>query len=144
MSETPPATPADRLAALFDTLESQQIEFLDTAGKRIIELCTTLLGVVFAVTAFGDKFPPPYLKANPLGQALLITALALLMAAIGLSLVALTPRKYPRYEYNVTAMREVLDRILNHKSTWLRAASVAFALGALALAALVVLIIRQA
>ena len=51
----PPDPSDERLIALFDKLEEQQLDFLDQAGKRVIELSTGMLGLLFAVTAFGKE-----------------------------------------------------------------------------------------
>jgi len=151
MSETIPildakkASPAaDRLAALFDDLESKQLDFLDAAGKRITELCTTLLGVVFALTAFGGNFPPPYLKGNALTKGLLGITLLLFLAAILISLYAIQPRTYARYDYNVSKMRETLDSIIQHKSRGVKAAGLLFLLGVTGFVALIASIVWRA
>ncbi len=41
-------------------------------GKRIAELCTALLGVLFAVLALGGTFPPPLLAALPRARSLAV------------------------------------------------------------------------
>ena len=140
----PPTGEQQRLVALFDEMEKQQVDFLDQAGKRIIELTTGLLGVLFAVTAFGDKFPPPYLQGNNLAKALAMMTLALYLAAMVTSVRAIRPRKYRRYAYNLTGMRQVLEEIIGYKSRGLKVAGSLFVLGSLALALLISAIIFAA
>ncbi len=65
----PPSEEDRQLAAFFQQLEHEQLTFLDEAGKRIAELCTALLGVLFAVLALGGTFPPPLLAALPRARA---------------------------------------------------------------------------
>lgn len=144
MSEQPPvlasAPPTDeqkRLVALFDEMEKQQIDFLDQAGKRLVELTTALLGVLFAVAAFGDKFPPPYLQGNAVARGLTVAALAFYVGAMVMGVRAIRPRDYQRYRHNLTEMRNVLDDIIGYKSRWLKVAGTLFVLGSLALALLV-------
>ncbi|PDV96796.1 hypothetical protein A9Q02_06125 [Candidatus Chloroploca asiatica] len=64
----PPRAEQQQLAAFFAEAERKQVDFLDEAGKRIIELTTLLLGVLFTVVAFGDTYPPPYLADNILAN----------------------------------------------------------------------------
>ena len=133
-----------RLVAAFDEMERKQVRFIDTAAKRIIELCTTLLGVLFAVTAFGAQFPPPYLKGNNTAKALAIATLAWYVGAMLVALWAAQPREYLRYEHNVTEMRKVWREIVAFKSRTIKAAGVLFVLGSLTLALLIGSIILAA
>ncbi len=126
-----------QLLALFDELESGQIELLDQAGKRIVELCTALLGTLFVVTAFGEDFPPAYIMDNDLARWLAIATLALYILAMLTAFLVLQPRKYRRYTHNLTEMRNQFEVILAHKVRWFNWAAVLFVLGSLALAALV-------
>jgi hypothetical protein len=126
-----------RLSTLFDEMKKDQLTFLDEAGKRIIEMSTGLLGVLFAVIAFGKDFPPPYLKGNPLAQGLGIGVLVTLILALLAGVLTIQPRRYESYESNLTKMREELGKIVAYKSTWMRAATWCFFAGALLLAILI-------
>jgi len=144
MNEGPPIHPGERrtdeqtrLIALFDELEKKQLEFLDQAGKRVIELSTGLLGVLFAVSAFGDKFPPPYLEDNNAAQWLAVFTLAFYVGAMLLAMWSVQPRQYRLYHHNLTEMKKTLDQIIVHKSRALRLAGVLFWLGSLTLALLI-------
>jgi hypothetical protein len=140
----PPTADQKQLVALFDEMEKKQVEFLDQAGKRIIELCTGVLGLLFAVTAFGKDFPPPYLAGNGLAKGAAVAALGLYIGAMLVALNGVQPRTYDRYDYNLTEMRKELDKIIQHKSGWVKAAGVLFWLGSLALAVLVGAVILSA
>jgi hypothetical protein len=133
----PPTDEQKRLVALFDELEKQQVEFLDQAGKRIIELITALLGILFAVAAFGDKFPPAYLQGNTPAKALTLATLACYLAAMLAGVWALQPREYQRYQHNVTEMRQELKKIIGYKARRVKVAGGLFVLGSLALGLLV-------
>lgn len=133
-----------RLIALFDDLEADQLDFLDEAAKRLIELTTGLLGVLFAITAFGDKFPPPYLTDNDLAKVLAVLTLACYVLAMLMGMLAIQPRIYPSYEHNLDKMREVLDTIRGNKMRWLQWGGILFWLGSVALAFLVIRVIWQA
>jgi hypothetical protein len=98
----PPSDEQERLLALFDALERGQLEFLDQSGKRVVELSAGLLGVLFGVTAFGDKFPPPYLQDNGVIQGLVVAVLVSYLGAMLAALWALRPRRYPRYRHNLS------------------------------------------
>jgi hypothetical protein len=126
-----------RLNALFDEMKKDQLTFLDEAGKRIIELSTGLLGVLFAVTAFGKDFPPPYLKASPHSQWLAIAVLSVFVLALLFGVLTVQPRNYDYYEYNLTQMQKELDKIVAYKSFCMKVATWAFFAGTLLLAALV-------
>lgn len=96
------------------------------------------------VTAFGDKFPPPYLAGNNPAKALALATLAFYLAAMLTGVRALRPRRYPRYPYNLTRMRAVLDEIITYKSRWVKVAGSLFVLGSLTLALLISAIIFSA
>ncbi len=126
-----------RLHALFDEMKKNQLTFLDEAGKRIIELTSGLLGLLFAVTAFGKDFPPPYLVAHPARQGLAVAALAAFALALLFGVLTVQPRRYDNYETNLTRLRKELDRIVAYKSRCMAVASWAFFAAALLLAVLV-------
>ncbi len=126
-----------RLKTLFDEMKKGELAFLDEAGKPIIELSTGLLGVLFAVTAFGKDFPPPYLKANPNNQWLAIVILAVFIVALLFGVLTVQPRNYGYYEYNLTKMRMELERIVRYKSFCMKFAAWSFFSGAFLLAILI-------
>ena len=151
MSEGPPilegkplSEEQKQLVAFFQELEKGQLDLLDQAGKRIIELTTGLLGILFAVVAFGDKFPPPYLTGNAALPLLVVLVLLFFLSAMGMGMRTMQPRSYRLYRHNLTEMRDELDRIIANKSRSLRLAGVLFWLGALSLAVLIGLIIFSA
>jgi hypothetical protein len=126
-----------RLIALFDKMEGEQVEFLDQSGKRIIELCTVMLGLLFAVIAFGDRFPPPYLAQDPRIKWLLLAVLALYLLALIAGVFAVRPRRYARYHHNLSAMRRELEQIVTDKTFWFQIAVGLLVIGSLALACLI-------
>lgn len=133
-----------RLNELFDEMDKKQLDFLDQAGKRVIELSTGLLGVLFAVTAFGDKFPPPYLASSPNVQWLAVGVLALLVGALLCAVLTVQPRKYKFYEHNLTEMRAEWVKLFTHKSAWLTRANWLFFAGTGLLAILIAVLILSA
>jgi len=139
-----PAEPSDeekRLVMLFDEMEGKQLEFLDESGKGIIERIITLLGVLFAVTAFGSDFPPAYLKGNMVAKALVIVTLVFYLLSLWMSTIAIQPRSYQRFYSNLGKMRATLDAMVEYKIRWLGWARWLFALGSVALAALIIAVI---
>jgi hypothetical protein len=136
-----PAQENKRLVTLFDEMEGKQLEFIDEAGKSIIERISTLLAVLFAVTAFSNNFPPPYLRGNQMAKELVIATLLLYLLALGMGILATQPRKYQRYQYRLDKMRTELDRMIAYKIRWLSASRWFFAAGSVALAALIITII---
>jgi hypothetical protein len=131
-----PTKEEEELVALFQTLEREQLELLDQANKRITELTTALLGVLFAAVAFGKDFPPPYLQ-EPLARWLAVGTLAVYLLAMGCAFLGLRPRDYKLYRHNLTGMRDELDKITKYKSRWFQYASAAFVSGSVLLALLI-------
>lgn len=139
----PPTDEEKQLAALFRDLEIRQLEFLDAAGKRIIELTTALLGVLFAIVAMGDTFPPAYLVNNTLAQVLTILTLVCYLGGMIFALRTVQPRDYSVHRYDLEDMRRTLRTISQHKTASLRWAGRLFLGGCLLLAGLVAwLVIR--
>src|SRR5258708_38004734 len=112
MSEQSPLEPIQptdeqrRLVALFAEMDSKQLDFLEAAGKSIIERIATFLAVLFAVTAFGSNFPPAYLKGNPYSKYLVIAILGCYLIAMAMGMLVLQPRRTISYDYNVTLMEK--------------------------------------
>jgi hypothetical protein len=142
-----PSEEGKRLAGIFSDIESKQPEFLDSSAQTMIQQVATIFTVFFGITAFGSTFPPPYLKGNLTSKYLVIATLVLYFATLGASLRALRPRRYTIRYYHATgqfdgkSMKAILDEIINHKMFWVRWARIFFALGSLALIALIVSII---
>jgi hypothetical protein len=136
-----PSPAARRVNALFDDMESKQIEHVNESGRALIERIATFLGVLFGISVLSNNFPPSYLKGNTPIKVLLIAALACYLLAIGVALWATQVRYYRRYTYNVSRSQAEMARIVGHKLGWLRAAQILFALGTVALAALLIAIV---
>jgi len=137
----PPSEEQKRLNALFDEMKKNQLTFLDEAGKRIIELSTGLLGVLFAVTAFGKDFPPSYLKGNLLMQTLVVATLVIFVTAVLTGALTVQPRNYDFYEHNLSAMRTELEKIVAYKSRWMKIATWFFFFGIVMLAILISILV---
>ena len=118
-------------------MKKEQLTFLNEAGKRIIELSTGLFGLLFAVSAFGSNFPPPYLKDHPYTQGLAIAVLVAFIFALLFGVLTVQPRNYDYYEYNLTRMKKELDKIVAYKSICMKIATWAFFAGTLLLAVLI-------
>jgi hypothetical protein len=136
-----PSEEQKRLVTLFSDMEGKQPDFLDGEGKSIIERIATFLAILFAVTAFGGNFPPKYLVGNTGAKVLVIAILACYLVAMGIGILAIRPRSYNLYRYNVTRMRQEWERILAYKKRLVQWAGILFAIGTIALAVLIVFII---
>jgi hypothetical protein len=139
-----PTAEEERLVELFAEIESKQLDFLDQAAKRIIELVTALLGILFAVIAFGSDFPPPYLAGNLAAKLLSGAALVCYLGALLVALWAVQPRDYRRYRHNLDGMRAELERMIADKARPLRWAGILFGLGSVLLAGLIATVIWSA
>ena len=139
-----PSPAARRVNALFDDMESKQIDNVNESGKALIERIATFLGVLFGISVLSNNFPPTYLKGNTPIKVLLIAALVGYLLAIGAALWATQVRYYRRYTYNMSRSQAELAHIVSRKMGWLRAAQVLFALGTVALAVLLIGIVLNA
>jgi pilus assembly protein TadC len=136
-----PSQASKRINAMFDDMESKQLDTLNDAGKSLIERIATFLGVLFGLSILNSSFPPSYLKSNTPVKIFLIAALISYMLAIGASLWATQIRFYQRYTYNVTRSQNELVDMIRHKIVWLRLANLLFASGTVLLAVLLILIV---
>jgi hypothetical protein len=136
-----PTEEEKRLVAVFADMENRQPDFLDEAGKSIIERVATFLAVLFAVTAFGNGFPPKYLLHIPWSKYLVIGILLCYLTALGMGMWAIQPRKYSQYIHNVSGLQEEWERLITRKRRWVKWAGILFGVGTVALAVLIVLIV---
>lgn len=136
-----PSETSKRVTAIFDDMESKQLENLNDAGKSLIERVATFLGVLFGLSILNSTFPPSYLKGNTPVKALLFAALVGYLLAIGAALWATQVRFYHRYTYNATRSQTELAKMIQQKVLWLRLAHLFFALGTVLLAVLLLVIV---
>jgi hypothetical protein len=136
-----PSEESQRIDAIFDDLETKQPDTLDEAGKGLIERIATFLGVLFGVTVLSNNFPPAYLKDNTTAKVIIIISLVCFLCSIAAATWGIQVRYYRRYTNNVTESGKQLKRMLKRKLFWLRVAYILFALGAIALAVLLIVIV---
>jgi len=129
------------LLTIFSTIQTGQLNFLDLAGKRIIELSTGLLALLFTIISIGDKFPSENIQNNYASKILILIALALYLLAILAGIITIQPKKYIYQEYNLSSMKLTLSEIIRFKSLWMKMASLLFFLGSLALTLLIYMLI---
>ncbi len=140
--ESAPLSPADeRLVGYFRDLEQKSLETLEGAARQLITLVTTLLGLFFGVLAFKDN--PAYL-ALPAVRVLGGLSAGLYVLALFLALDVVMPRRLEVPIADLTRMRRLLRGLFDRKSRSLLWAQVAFALGTLALLALILLLLGRA
>ncbi len=140
--ESAPLSPADEhLAAYFQDLEQKSLDTLESAARQLITLVTTLLGLFFGVLAFKDN---PHYLAFPAVRILGGLAAGFYVLALFLALDVVMPRRLEVPAANLTAMRRLLRALFERKRRSLRWAQVAFALGTLALLALIILLLTGA
>ncbi len=141
---TTPTPEQKQLVALFIELEKGQLELLDAAAQRLIGLTSTLLGVLLAITAFGDRFPPAYLRGSGLTKAFVVIALVGFLGATLLALLVAQPRSYTYGTYKPAEMKATMTRIIATKGALLQWAGAMFYAGLTALAALILTIVVTA
>lgn len=130
----------ERLIKIFDDLEAKQLDFLDQAAKRVVELVSVLFGTLTAVFSLGGKFPPANL-VDITNKTLGALALGVFVVAMLVSAFAMMPRTYKRYESNMTLLREELDKIISFKLWMVRLGGGLFITGTILLAGLLFSII---
>lgn len=120
----------EALIVLFQELEKESLDTLDAAGRQVITLTTTLLGLFFGVLALSDA--PPYLAR---WDVQIPGALAILAYFTGLvaALIAVQPFRYTFSRHSLSEMRDTLEEMLSSKSNALRVAHIAFGIGTLSL-----------
>lgn len=105
-----------KLSEYFAELRFGQVEFLDQAAKRIIELIGLMLSIIFGVIAFGADFPPSYLVQNMATRYIIVCAITLYLLAMLFCMLSLNPHKYSFQESNLTDMRRTFGQITERKS----------------------------
>ncbi|SRR6266567_2878466 len=136
-----PSEEGKLVAEIFSQIRKGQLDFLDESSKSIIERIATFLAILFAVTAFGNDFPPVYLKGNLPAKIMVIVTLVLYLLAMATAIQAIQPRPYKVPLYNVTLMSEELKKITAYKIQHLHIAGLLFMFGSIALAILIIFII---
>jgi hypothetical protein len=136
-----PSEDDTRLKVLFDEMSKKQVEFLDEAGKRIIEMVTVLLGLLIGIAAFDKDFPPPYLKNDPIAKIIIIFSMVTYILAMLAGFMTVQPRQYRQYFYNLTLLESEFRKITQFKLVFFRIGSILFFLGSLSLVVLICRII---
>jgi hypothetical protein len=136
-----PSDESKRINAIFDNIEVKQPDTLDEASKGLVERIAIFLGVLFGVTVLSNNFPPSYLKGNVLPKVMITISLVCFLCSIAAATRSMQIRPYRRYTHNVTATARELERMLRHKLLWSQIANIWFALGAIALAILLIVIV---
>lgn len=136
-----PSAEDNLVVGIFSDARKNQLNFLDDSGKSMIERIATFLAVLFGITALSTSFPPAYLKGNVPAKIMVIMTLVLYLLAMAAAMLAILPRYYNIPVYDVTRMSKDLEKITTYKMRWLRVAGALFALGSVALAVLIVVII---
>ena len=127
--------------ALFSDMRGKQLDFLDEAGKSVIGRIATFLAVLFGVTAFGNTFPPPYLKGNLPAKFLIVATLVFYLLSLFAATRVIQPFSYSYNNMRIDMMKDVLASMNTRKIRWLNRANILFTLGSITLGALIITII---
>ncbi len=133
-----PTPQEERLAAWFAEQHLKSPDHLEAAARQLIGLVTALLGLLLGVLAVA-KHPLPAYLASPWVKGLGAAGVVLLLAALLAGLAVLWPRQMAVLAHDLTAQRRAFEALLARKNRALRVALVGFALGVVALAAVLVL-----
>ncbi len=136
-----PSDDAREAAELFLDLERKQIDFLNEAGKSLIERISTFLAILLGASVLSNSFPPTYLKGDLLARVIIFLTLGCYILAMGIVMWNIRPRWYRHYLHNMSALVRVRDRMIQQKMLYLRISGVLFLLGSVSLAVLIVEIV---
>lgn len=129
-----------QLIDFFANLRKNSIESIEAAARQLIGLVTTLLGLFFGVLAFKDQ--PTYLAHMEVKIVGLLAAVGYIFTLFA-ALTVVMPRKLEIPQYDLTAMRELLESLFNLKGAFLRTAQLSFAFATLALLVLILLLLYR-
>lgn len=133
--ESVPLAKADEdLLEYFKNLERNSLDAFEGAGRQLISLTTTLLGLFFGVLAFKDA--PSYLACASVRITAALTVVTYIVALF-CALAVVVPRRFEIPASDLSAMRAVLSMLFRRKSRALFWAQVTFALGTLLLIAVI-------
>ncbi len=117
-------TEADRrLDELFARMEVESITTLESHARQIVTLSTTLLAAFFGLLSLSNR--PAFLALKGVQICAAVTLTAFLVALL-FALDALLPRRYEVPAADLTAKREVLNRLLRRKETAVKRATYTF------------------
>ena len=131
-------TPAEK--ALNDWFAAQVTESprnLEEAARLIIGLVTGLIGLLLGVLSLTSDPPPAYLS-DPLIRTLVIAAIGLIILAALAALDVILPRRWSVNAAQPETQAQVFRKLLADKSRSLFWATILFALGLLALGAVLI------
>jgi hypothetical protein len=143
---------ADRNASLaLDFEDEQTIEFLaalrknsmdalETAARQIIGLVTTLLGLFFGILAFKDS--PTYLIDSRIKLLGTLAAVSYFVSLFG-ALAVVLPRALDVPKHDLTAMKELIKKLLKIKGGYLFISQTFFAFATLMLLILIVALLYR-
>lgn len=143
LDSTPPTDEQSFLIKTFQEFEVNQINYLDSHSKRLIELITALLGLLFSIIAFGNDYPPQYL-ASPTAKILGSLSILFYLGSMLIALLALRPRNYKLYRNNLSEMRTQFDKLIKIKSSLTMWAGILFFVGSAFLTTLILNTILRA
>lgn len=120
----------ERLVKLFDELENQSMETLESAARQIVTLSTTLLAAFFGLLSLKDA--PAFLGFL---EVKIIAAAALLgfILALAFALTAILPRHYEFSYADLSAKRAALKTMLSIKRNGVWISGIIFGVSVLAM-----------
>ena len=132
--------------ALADWFAAQALGSLDTleaAARTILGLVTGWMGLLLGVLSLGETPLPAYLWNTPV-RALGAAAVGCLLAALGCALAVLLPRRLALSSHRPDRQARAFDKMLAHKSRWLKATVIAFGLASFLLGIILVVALSTA
>jgi hypothetical protein len=133
--------PAEK--AVHDWFQTQSLaspDSLEQAARLIIGLVTGLLGALFGVLTVASTPLPAYLH-EPTIRWLGAIAVALFLVSLLASLAVVFPRRWTFNPAQPATQVAVFQKILEHKSSALLVATIAFGAGIVALAVVLVIVL---
>jgi hypothetical protein len=133
----------ERLIERYEEIDSQSLERLIDAGKRLVEWSTAAVGIFFAALALINN--PTVLTAFGRIEIKWVSGAAIVfyLLAVSMGYLASMPRQYKRRRYSLDDMREQDLQMHHRKYRWLRLGSLFFSLGTGALGVVILLLLTK-
>jgi len=126
-----------KLREWFETQALESPKNLEEAARLLIGLVTGLLGALFGVLTVSAETLPAYLSLSAVKWCGIL-AVVLWLLSLLCALVVVTPRRWQSDAGKPETQSEVVKKMLNYKSGWLRASVILFGLAVVALGVVLV------
>jgi hypothetical protein len=141
VSSKPLSLSEERLVAQFEKTDLRSLESLSEAGKRLVEWGTAAVGVFFAALALLQNPAVLDVFSRTETKVIGMVAVGFYLVAILMGYIASVPMRYSRRRYSIEDMKATYSTALKRKYWLVVSGSAFFALGTVALGAVIMMIL---